>query len=60
MIVMCNHLSNADPFIMCKSLFPLETKFISKSSLFQVRCFCSNSALIDRRVPNRSRSAAGA
>jgi len=35
-IVMCNHLSNTDPFMLCKALFPWETKYISKSSLFQV------------------------
>jgi len=35
-IVMCNHLSNADPFTLCRILFPWETKYISKSDLFKV------------------------
>jgi len=35
-IVMCNHLSNCDPFIMAASLFPFETKYIAKGVLFNV------------------------
>eukprot|EP00457_Paulinella_chromatophora_P007388 gb/GEZN01007411.1/.p1 GENE.gb/GEZN01007411.1/~~gb/GEZN01007411.1/.p1 ORF type:complete len:285 (-),score=20.25 gb/GEZN01007411.1/:567-1421(-) len=35
-IVMCNHLSNADPWVLCAALFPMETKYISKVSLFSV------------------------
>jgi len=35
-IIMCNHLSNADPFFLCAALFPWEGKFISKASLFNV------------------------
>eukprot|EP00808_Paulinella_micropora_P010109 g47778.t1 len=35
-IVMCNHLSNADPWVLSAALFPWETKYISKSSLFRV------------------------
>jgi len=35
-ILMCNHLSNTDPFMLSAALFPWETKYISKSSLFNV------------------------
>jgi 1-acyl-sn-glycerol-3-phosphate acyltransferase len=35
-LVMCNHVSNADPFIMSNALFPWETKYVSKASLFKV------------------------
>jgi len=35
-IIMCNHQSNSDPFFLCSALFPWETKYISKASLFQV------------------------
>jgi 1-acyl-sn-glycerol-3-phosphate acyltransferase len=35
-IFMCNHLSNADPFFGCAALWPWETKYISKASLFNV------------------------
>lgn len=36
LIVMCNHVSNLDPFITCRALLPWESKYIAKSSLFQV------------------------
>lgn len=35
-IVVINHLSNADPFFMTAALWPWETKYISKSGLFNV------------------------
>jgi len=35
-IVMANHLSNSDPFIMTRALFPNEAKFIAKSVLFKI------------------------
>jgi len=35
-IIMCNHLSNADPFILCSALLPVETKYVAKGSLFKV------------------------
>lgn len=35
-IVMCNHLSNCDPWMTAAGLFPYETKYISKGSLFKV------------------------
>ncbi|MES1913540.1 MAG: hypothetical protein MHM6MM_005729 [Cercozoa sp. M6MM] len=35
-IVMANHLSNVDPFVVCSALLPWETKYIAKASLFSV------------------------
>lgn len=35
-IIMMNHLSNADPFIACGSLFPKDGTWVAKSSLFLV------------------------
>lgn len=35
-IAMCNHLSNTDPFTVCSSLLPNETKYIVKGDLFKV------------------------
>lgn len=35
-IVMCNHVSNLDPFITSRALLPFETKYIAKSDLFKV------------------------
>lgn len=35
-IIMMNHLSNADPFIACGSLFPKDGSWVAKNSLFTV------------------------
>jgi 1-acyl-sn-glycerol-3-phosphate acyltransferase len=35
-VVMCNHLSNADPFFLCTALWPWETKYLAKKSLFSI------------------------
>jgi len=35
-LIMCNHLSNADPFVLCNALYPWETKYIAKSNLFKI------------------------
>jgi 1-acyl-sn-glycerol-3-phosphate acyltransferase len=36
LIVMCNHVSNLDPFVTCRALLPWESKYIAKSGLFKV------------------------
>jgi len=35
-IFMSNHLANADPFVLCSALLPVETKYIAKASLFKI------------------------
>lgn len=36
LIIICNHQSNLDPFVLSSSLLPFESKYVGKSSLFSI------------------------
>jgi hypothetical protein len=35
-VIMCNHVSDLDPFVTARALLPLEHKYVAKASLFSI------------------------